>query len=105
MSRVTNQVKPSIRRRSRDDISALVKAVAPKPVNVIASINFTTVAELADMGVRRISVGSALARAAWAGFIAAATEIAERGTFTAFDRNVAVPEINRLIGASGRHGR
>ena len=64
------------------DISAVVAAVAPKPVNVLVGSDFTTVAELAAAGVRRISVGGALARAAWTGFIAAATEIAEQGTFT-----------------------
>ena len=68
--------------RSLDDITAVVRAVAPKPVNVLVGSDFATVADLAAAGVRRISVGGALARAAWAGFIAAATEIAEDGTFT-----------------------
>jgi 2-methylisocitrate lyase-like PEP mutase family enzyme len=67
--------------RTRDDIVAVVGAVAPKPVNVLVSSNFTTVNELATLGVRRISVGGALARAAWTGFLEAAREIAERGTF------------------------
>ena len=61
-------------------IAAVVKAVAPKPVNVLVGSDFTTVAELADLGVRRISVGGALARAAWTGFLQAAKEIAEQGT-------------------------
>ena len=52
------------------DITAVVEAVAPKPVNVLVGSDFATVAELADAGVRRISVGGALARAAWAGFLA-----------------------------------
>jgi 2-methylisocitrate lyase-like PEP mutase family enzyme len=65
-------------------IRAVVAAVAPKPVNVLVSSDFTTVAALAKLGVRRISVGGALARAAWRGFAEAATEIAERGTFTSF---------------------
>src|SRR5918993_5199243 len=52
--------------RARDDILAVVNAVGPKPVNVLVGGPFATVAELADMGVRRISVGGALARAAWA---------------------------------------
>ena len=68
---------------SEAEISAVVAAVAPKPVNVLVGRDFTTVAELAVLGVRRISVGGALARAAWAGFLAAATEIAESGTFSA----------------------
>ena len=60
-----------------------MKAVAPKPVNVGAGSDFTTVAALAAIGVRRISVGGALARAAWTGFLTAAQEIAEPGTFGA----------------------
>jgi methylisocitrate lyase len=72
---------PGLRRLA--DIGAVVNAVAPKPVNVLVGSDFTTVAELANVGVRRISVGGALARAAWSGFFQAATEIAERGTFGA----------------------
>lgn len=68
--------------RSLDDIAEVVRAVAPRPVNVLVGSDFTTVAELAALGVRRISVGGALARVAWSGFLGAATEIAERGTFT-----------------------
>lgn len=68
--------------RSAGDISAVVTSVAPKPVNVLVGGGFTTVAELASLGVRRISVGGALARAAWTGFHDAAKEIAEQGTFT-----------------------
>lgn len=71
---------PGLRRLS--DIAAVVHAVAPKPVNVLVGGDFTTVAELAQAGVRRISVGGALARAAWGGFMDAAREIAEQGTFT-----------------------
>ena len=58
--------------RSVDDIRAVVRAVAPKPVNVGVGSDFTTVRALEDVGVRRISVGGALARAAWAGFLSAA---------------------------------
>jgi methylisocitrate lyase len=67
--------------RSESDITAAVRAVAPKPVNVLVGSDFTTVAALAAAGVRRISVGGALARTAWAGFMRAATEIARDGTF------------------------
>ena len=77
-----------------DDIKAVVAAVAPKSVNVLASSDFTTVAELATIGVRRISVGGALARAAWTGFISAAKEIAERGTFSALARAIPGSEMN-----------
>ncbi len=64
-----------------DQIRTIVEAVAPKPVNVLVGSDFTTVAELAALGVRRISVGGGLARVAWGSFIASATEIAEEGTF------------------------
>jgi len=70
--------------RSREHIAAVVQAVAPKPVNVLVGAPIgLSVADLAAMGVRRVSVGGALARAAWGGFIRAATEIAEHGTFDA----------------------
>jgi 2-methylisocitrate lyase-like PEP mutase family enzyme len=81
---------------SLDDVAAVVTAVAPKPVNVLARPNFT-VAELARVGVRRISVGGAFARAAWSGFLEAAREAAERGTFTALGRAVSGAEINALF--------
>jgi len=81
--------------RSPDDIRAVVEAVAPKPVNVLVGGDFTTVAELAAIGVRRISVGGALARASWTGFLEAATEIAERGTFTALSRAVPSADLQR----------
>ena len=68
--------------RSMSDITAVVAAVAPKPVNVLVSSNFTTLRELAAAGVRRISVGGALARVAWGAFLNAAKEIREEGTFT-----------------------
>jgi 2-methylisocitrate lyase-like PEP mutase family enzyme len=79
--------------RSKDDITAVVRALAPRPVNVLVSSDFTTVAELADVGVRRISVGGALARTAWTGFLPAAREIAEHGTFSSLGRAVPSAEI------------
>ena len=91
--------------RAMSDISAIVSAVAPTPVNVLVSTDFTTVAQLAEAGVRRISVGGALARAAWTGFLSAAREIATAGTFTTFARNIPVPETNKLFGAARRHGQ
>jgi 2-methylisocitrate lyase-like PEP mutase family enzyme len=84
--------------KSMADIKAVVDAVAPKPVNVLVGSDFTTVDELARAGVRRISVGGALARAAWTGFIAAATEIAEHGTFTGLARAVPSSAIERAFG-------
>ena len=80
--------------RSREEISAVVEAVAPKPVNVLVGSDFTTVAELAALGVRRISVGGALARSAWTGFLQAAREIARDGSFTAMGRSISHAEIN-----------
>jgi methylisocitrate lyase len=79
--------------RATTDIVAVVRAVAPKPVNVLVGTDFTTVAELTDAGVRRISVGGALARAAWGGFLRAATEIAEHGTFKGLAQAVPWDEI------------
>ena len=67
--------------RTDAEITTLVRAVAPRPVNVLVGSDFTTVERLTALGVRRISVGGALARAAWAGLIAAATELAEKGAF------------------------
>jgi 2-methylisocitrate lyase-like PEP mutase family enzyme len=80
--------------RTTEHITAVVAAVAPKPVNVLVSSDFTTVAGLADLGVRRISVGGALARAAWAAFLEASQEIAERGTFTSLRRAIPFADIN-----------
>jgi 2-methylisocitrate lyase-like PEP mutase family enzyme len=80
--------------RTRAEIAAVVEAVAPKPVNVLVGSDFATVAELAEAGVRRISVGGALARAAWAGFLQAAKEIAEKGTFRSLASAVPFSEIN-----------
>ncbi len=85
--------------RNRADITAVVKAVAPKPVNVLVGSDFTTVAELADLGVRRISVGGALARAAWTGFLEAATEIASQGTFTHVARAVPLVDLDESFTA------
>ena len=84
--------------RTREDVLAVVKAVAPRPVNVLVHGDFTTVAELAEAGVRRISVGGALARAAWTGFLEAAREIRERGTFSTLARNVSGQEMEKRVG-------
>jgi methylisocitrate lyase len=77
-----------------NQVSAVVAAVAPKPVNLLANAPFVTVAEAADLGVRRISVGGTLARTAWAGFLAAAEEIATEGTFSRF---VDLPNVDALL--------
>jgi methylisocitrate lyase len=88
--------------RSPADIRAVVEAARPRPVNVLAGSAFTTVAELRDLGVRRISVGGALARAAWTGFLQAARELAEAGTFGGFRGAVSFDEMNAAFTASPR---
>jgi 2-methylisocitrate lyase-like PEP mutase family enzyme len=85
--------------RTTADIAAVVQAAAPKPVNVLVGSDFATVAELAGLGVRRISVGGALARAAWTGFFEAAREIAGQGTFASLGRAVPFAEVNGAFGS------
>lgn len=81
-----------------DDIQAIVAAVAPKPVNVLLSANTgVAVPHLALLGVRRISVGSALARAAWTGFIRTAKELAQQGTVASLDGTVPHGELNSFF--------
>ena len=77
-----------------EQVAAIVAAVAPKPVNLLINAPFITVAEAAALGVRRISVGGTLARAAWAGFLEAAREIADAGTFSRFER---LPDVDALF--------
>jgi 2-methylisocitrate lyase-like PEP mutase family enzyme len=81
------------------EIEAIVKAVAPKPVNVLVwrpDPNLT-VAKLTDLGVRRISVGAALARVAWGPFMRAAQSIAATGSFDALGEAAASAELNRIF--------
>ena len=68
-----------------EQVSAIVAAVSPKPVNLLVNAPFITVPVAASLGVRRISVGGTLARTAWAGFLQAAQEIADEGTFSRFE--------------------
>jgi 2-methylisocitrate lyase-like PEP mutase family enzyme len=70
---------------SHEHVAAIVDAVSPKPVNLLANAPFITVTQAASLGVRRISVGGTLARTAWAGFLQAAQEIADEGAFSRFD--------------------
>jgi len=84
--------------RTREQITAVVKAVAPKPVNLLIGFpSELTVSDVAELGVRRISVGGALARAAWGGFIGAAKLIAEKGHFDGFAGTPGNAELNRLF--------
>jgi len=84
--------------RTREEIEAVVKAVAPKPVNVLMAggVNLS-VAELGELGVKRISVGSALARAAYGAFYRAAEEIRGQGTFAALDQAIPFARINQMF--------
>ena len=79
-----------------DHVVAIVGAVSPKPVNLLINAPFTTVAEAASVGVRRISVGGTLARTAWRGWLEAAREIAEAGTFGQFEQ---LPDVDGLLSA------
>jgi len=82
-----------------DEIADIVKAIAPKPVNVLVS-GFNrelSLSQLADLGVRRISVGSGLAAVAWGAFIRAARSIATTGRFDAFANAVPFAEINEVF--------
>lgn len=82
----------------RPDVEAIVKAVHPKPVNVLLTSSAgLKIPELADLGVRRISVGSALARAAWTGFIHAAREIAEQSSMAGLDNSTSFDELNSFF--------
>jgi 2-methylisocitrate lyase-like PEP mutase family enzyme len=84
--------------REPADIAAIVKAVAPKPVNVLVSADTgLTVADLQRLGVRRISVGSALARAGWGAVLRAGSELAERGTFGGLDGAASFAELDALF--------
>jgi 2-methylisocitrate lyase-like PEP mutase family enzyme len=83
--------------KSKERIAAVVKAVHPKPVNLLIGATGLSVAEAADLGVRRISVGGSLARAAWAGFMKASREIAEQGTFTELGNGFPGGELNKIF--------
>lgn len=81
-----------------EQIAAVVEAVAPKPVNVLmGSPSELTVKDLTELGVRRISVGGALARVAWGGLTRMAREIAEQGTFKGFAQGAPSAELNKLF--------
>ena len=79
-----------------EQVRAVVEAADGTPVNLLVNAPFTTVAEAAALGIRRISVGGTLARAAWGGLLDAAREIRESGTFTAF---AELPNVDGLFAA------
>jgi 2-methylisocitrate lyase-like PEP mutase family enzyme len=82
-----------------DEIAQIVKAVAPKPVNVLISgfNHQLSLSQLTDLGVRRISVGSALALAAWGVFLRAAKDIKTNGTFNLLANGAAFADLNELF--------
>jgi 2-methylisocitrate lyase-like PEP mutase family enzyme len=83
--------------KSKEQIAAVVKAVHPKPVNLLQGWPGVSVAEATELGVRRISVGGSLARSAWGGFMRAAREIAEQGTFDEFGKAAPGGELNKMF--------
>lgn len=84
--------------RTRDQIAALVAGVAPKPLNLLmGSTSELTMQDIAALGVRRVSVGGALARSAWGGFMRAARRIAEHGSFDGFAHAASGQELDGLF--------
>ena len=84
--------------RTREEITAVVAAVAPKPVNLlIGSASDLTVSAVAALGVRRVSVGGALARSGWGGFMRAAKLIADEGRFDGFADAASGADLNTLF--------
>ena len=94
---------------TRQEIAAVVAAVAPKPVNLLVGFaSGLVMEEIAALGVRRVSVGGALARTAWAAFDHAARLIAEQGRFDGFANALPGQELdsffrNDLSGRKGQH--
>ncbi len=84
---------------TREEIESVVKAVAPKPVNVVMGLGKVafSLGELAEMGVKRVSLGSSLARAAYGGFFQAAEEIRNSGRFTLATDAMAYARFNELM--------
>jgi 2-methylisocitrate lyase-like PEP mutase family enzyme len=88
--------------RTPEQISAVVKAVAPKPVNVLVVSPDFKVAELAELGVRRVSLGGQLAAAAWGGFMRASQEILQKGTFAELKNSYSGREITKAFAPYAR---
>jgi 2-methylisocitrate lyase-like PEP mutase family enzyme len=83
--------------KTKEQISAVVKAVHPKPVNLLIGASGFSVSEAAELGVRRISVGGSLARVAWAGFMKTAREIADKGTVAELANGYSGAELNKMF--------
>ncbi len=89
---------------AREDIAALVDAVRPYPVNVlISTYTGMTTTDLAQLGVRRISVGSALSRVTWGAFLNAAREMLSEGTFRLLAGGTSFAELNKLFNSASGH--
>jgi methylisocitrate lyase len=84
--------------KTREEIAAVVKAVHPNPVNLLIGASGRSLKEAAELGVRRVSVGGSLARMAWAGFMRAAREMAENGTFGELAGGYPGGELNGMLG-------
>jgi len=86
--------------RTPEEISAVVKAVAPRPVNVIMGLagSGLSLKDLEALGVKRVSLGSSLARVAYGSFLHAAGEVIQKGTFTFADDAVPYSTCNAILG-------
>jgi 2-methylisocitrate lyase-like PEP mutase family enzyme len=85
-----------------EEVAEVVRVAGALPVNVVAGAPGFTLRQLEDLGVRRVSVGAGLARAAWGGFMRAARDIAEQGRFDTFADNASAAELNALFAAEPR---
>jgi 2-methylisocitrate lyase-like PEP mutase family enzyme len=83
--------------RSADEIGQVVRAAGPLPVNVLAAAPEVTLKQYEDLGVRRVSVGASLARAAWGGFIHAAEDIVQHGRFDSLAEGASFAGLNKLF--------
>jgi 2-methylisocitrate lyase-like PEP mutase family enzyme len=83
--------------KTREEIATVVKAVHPKPVNLLIGSSGLSLKQAEDLGVRRISVGGSLTRVAWAGFMKAAKEMAEKGTFTELSAGFPGGDLNKMF--------
>jgi methylisocitrate lyase len=83
--------------KTREDLATIVQAVHPKPVNLLIGASGLSLKQAGEFGVRRISVGGSLARSAWAGFMKAAAEMADKGTFTELASGYPGAELNKMF--------
>ena len=83
--------------KTREEIAAVVNADQPKPVNLLIGASGLSLKEADELGVRRISVGGSLARSAWAGFMKAAAEMADKGRFTELASGYPGAELNKMF--------